>query len=146
MRYFEDFAVGQTFNLGSRKLEADEIVAFAREYDPQPFHTDERAAAATPFGGLIASGWHTAAVFMRLYCDGLLNDTASLGAPGVDELRWLHPVRPGDTLTGSLTVLETRPSSTRPNRGTILLGCSLTNQDGVEVLTMRARGLFGRRP
>ena len=146
MRYFEDFAVGQTFDLGSRKLEADEIVAFAREYDPQPFHTDERAAAATPFGGLIASGWHTAAVFMRLYCDGLLNDTASLGSPGVDELRWLHPVRPGDTLTGSLTVLETRPSSTRPNRGTILLGCSLTNQDGVEVLTMRARGLFGRRP
>ena len=146
MRYFEDFAVRQTFDLGSRKLEADEIVAFAREYDPQPFHTDERAAAATPFGGLIASGWHTAAVFMRLYCDGLLNDTASLGSPGVDELRWLHPVRPGDTLTGSLTVLETRPSSTRPNRGTILLGCSLTNQDGVEVLTMRARGLFGRRP
>src|SRR5579859_3157513 len=105
-RYFEDFAVGHTLELGSYTITREEILAFARQFDPQPFHTDEEQAKASLYGGLIASGWHTASIFMRLLVDGLLNDTASMGSPGVDELRWLRPVRPGDTLRARFTVRE----------------------------------------
>ena len=145
-RYFEDFAVGQTYQLGTVEMTADEIVAFARRYDPQPFHVDPDAAAATPFGGLIASGWHTAACYMRLYVDAVLADADSHGSPGVEELRWRRPVRPGDVLTGSFTVVEVTPSSRRPDRGTVMFDSQMSNQDGEVVLTMRGRGLFGRRP
>jgi acyl dehydratase len=144
-RYFEDFVPGDVFELGSHTVTRDEIVAFAREYDPQPFHLDDAAAADGPFGGLIASGWHTAALFMRLYVDAVLAESVSMGSPGVEELRWLRPVRPGDTLRGRLTVLETTPSSRRPDRGTVRLRCELL-EDGEVVLTMIARGYFGRRP
>lgn len=145
MRHWEDFEAGQVYELGARTVTRDEIVAFAREFDPQPFHLDEDAAARSPFGGLIASGWHTAALFMRMYVDELINDTVSMGSPGVEELRWLVPVRPGDELRGRVTILEAAPSSTRPDRGTIRARMELRNQRDEVVLTMVARGFLGRR-
>jgi acyl dehydratase len=145
-RYFEDFEPGHVFELGSRTVTADEIVAFARDWDPQPFHTDEEAAAASVFGGLIASGWHTGAMWMRLYVDAVLLGAASMGSPGIEELRWLAPVRPGDTLYARLTVLEAKPSERRPDRGTIRSRAEMVNQDGVTVMAMIARGHFARRP
>lgn len=143
--YFEDFEPGMVFDLGERGLSKEEIVAFAREFDPQPFHVDEEAANGSSFGGLIASGWHTAAVFMRLYADSLLSRAASMGSPGVEELRWLRPVRPGDTLRARLTVLDTTPSERNPNRGTVHLYSEVFNDRDETVMTMKARGLFARR-
>ena len=143
--YFEDFQPGQVFELGSRNVTQDEIVSFAREWDPQPFHTDVRVAEASTFGGLIASGWHTGAMWMRLYVDSVLGRAASMGSPGIEELRWLAPVRPGDTLSGRLTVLEATPSERRADRGTIRSRAEMVNQDGVTVMSMVARGHFGRR-
>ena len=143
--YFEDFEVGQVFELGEKTLTKGEIVAFARDYDPQPFHVDEEAAEGSAFGGLIASGWHTAAVFMRLYADAVLSRAASMGSPGVDELRWLRPVRPGDALSARLTVLDAAPSASRPGRGTVHLLAEVYNGGGEKVMTMKARGLFARR-
>ena len=144
--YFEDFEPGQVFELGSRAVTEAEIVAFAREWDPQPFHVDGEAAQASVFGGLIASGWHTGAMWMRLYVDSLLGHSASMGSPGIEELRWLAPVRPGDTLHGRLTVLEAAPSERRRDRGTIRSRGEMVNQDGVVVMSMIARGHFRRRP
>jgi acyl dehydratase len=143
--YFEDFEPGTVFDLGARTLAKEDIVAFAREYDPQPFHVDEEAAKESAFGGLIASGWHTGSVFMRLYADALLSRAAAMGSPGVEELRWLKPVRPGDTLTARLTVLDTIPSARNPKRGTVHLFAEVDNQRGETVMTMKARGLFARR-
>src|SRR5215207_10341286 len=120
MRYFEDFEPGRVFELGEHRVTREEIVDFARRWDPQPFHVDEDAAQDGPFGGLIASGWHTCAIYMRLYVDSLLRDTAGMGSPGVDELRWLKPVRPDALLRARLTVLEATPSERRPERGTVL--------------------------
>ena len=143
--FFEDFVPGQAYELGSRTVTEGEIVAFAREWDPQPFHVDPETARESVFGGLIASGWHTGAVWMRLYVHSLLGSAASMGSPGIEELRWLAPVRPGDTLSGRLTVLETTPSSSRPDRGTVRIRGELVNQDGVTVMAMISRGHFGRR-
>ncbi len=143
--YFEDFSVGQSFALGSRAINAEEIIAFAKEYDPQPFHTDEAAARESFFGGLIASGWQTAGIYMRLLADGLLHRTTSQGAPGVDELRWLRPVRPGDTLTGRATVVETRLSKSRPAFGFVRFRHELTNQTGEPVLTFLSSTMMTRR-
>jgi acyl dehydratase len=145
-QYFEDFRPGQTVELGSRTVTEEEIVAFARQWDPQPFHVDADAARESVFGGLIASGWHTGAMWMRLYVDSLLGDAAGLGSPGLEELRWLAPVRPGDTLTGRLEVLEATPSQRRPDRGTIRIRAEMVNQDGVTVMAMTSRGHFRRRP
>jgi len=145
-RYFEDFQAGDVFELGNHTVTAAEIIDYARQFDPQPFHVDESAAVAGPFGGLIASGWHTGAMWMRIYVDSVLNDTISMGSPGIEELRWLVPVRPGDTLSARLTVLETSPSSRRPDRGTVRSRGEMTNQRGETVMTMIARGFFGRRP
>ncbi len=144
--YWEDFEPGQVVELGSVSVTEDEIVAFARQFDPQPFHVDPEAAKESVFGGLIASGWHTGALWMRLYVDSLLDRAAGMGSPGIEELRWLAPVRPGDTLAGRLTVLETTPSERRPDRGTVRIRGELVNQDGVTVLSMVSRGHFGRRP
>ena len=146
MRYFEDFAAGDVSELGRYEVTREEILEFARRYDPQPFHVDEEAADAGPFGGLAASGWHTAAMFMRLFVDGVFEESASMGSPGVEELRWTAPVRPGDTLTGRVRVVETYPSERRPDRGTVITENEVLNQDGVVVMTMRARGFFRRRP
>jgi acyl dehydratase len=145
-RYFDDFKPGQSFELGSRTITRESILAFAREYDPQPFHTDEAAAKQTIYGGLIASGWQTGALLMRLCWDGLLHDCANLGSPGIDELRWVKPVRPGDTLSLRYTVLETIPSRSKPDRGIVRSLCELRNQAGEVVLTMKGLGMFMRRP
>ncbi len=146
MRYFEDFAPGQVYELGTYEMTEGEILEFGRKYDPQPFHTDPEAAKSSIFGGLIASGWHTAAAYMRLYVDSLLEGTASLGSPGVDELRWLKPVRPGDVLSGAFVVTAVTPSSKHANRGTVIFRAEIHNQHGELVSTMTGRGLFGRRP
>jgi acyl dehydratase len=145
-RYFEDFQPGETFPLGSRAISEADIVAFAREYDPQLFHIDPEAARASNFGGLVASGWHTCAIFMRLAVDGLLRDSSALASPGVDEIRWLKPVRPGDVLRGRLDVLEAVPSRSKPDRGLVKHLGELSNQHGDVVMTIRAMSLFGRRP
>jgi acyl dehydratase len=146
VRYFEDFAVGDVAELGSVTVSEEEIVEFASRYDPQPFHVDPGAAEASPFGGLIASGWQTTAVFMGLFVRAVLLDSASLGSSGVEEIRWTAPVRPGDTLTGRSTIIETRPSSKNAGRGTVITANEVYNQDGTLVMTMRARGFFARRP
>jgi acyl dehydratase len=146
MLYFEDFPPGDVRESPGRTVTREEIVAFAREFDPQPFHTDEAAAAQTIYGGLIASGWHTIAIYMRLMWDAYLKDTASLGSPGVDEVRWLKPVRPGDTLRVRFTVLEALPSRSKPDRGIVRSLSEVFNQHGEVVMTLRGLGMFGRRP
>lgn len=146
MRYFEDFRAGDVFQLGSHRISREEIVEFAGRWDPQPFHVDERAAVDSAFGGLIASGWHTAAIWMRRYAQSLLHDSASMGSPGVEQLRWLVPVRPGDELSARLRIAGVEPSSSRPDRGTVHLVGELDNQRGETVLTLTARGYFARRP
>ena len=144
--YWEDFESGQVWDLGSRTVSEAEIVAFARQWDPQPFHVDPDAAQGSVFGGLIASGWHTGAMWMRLYVDSLLDGAAGMGSPGIEELRWLAPVRPGDELHGRLTVLEATPSERHPDRGTIRIRGEMVNQEGVTVMSMVSRGHFRRRP
>src|SRR3977135_1308242 len=106
MRYFEDFPVGAHFDVGSATVTAEEIIDFARQFDPQPFHTDPEAAKKSSFGGLVASGWHTCGIFMRMYVEKVINGSANLGGAGVNDMRWLVPVRPGDTLSGTATVVE----------------------------------------
>lgn len=145
-KYFEDFSVGDVFHLGEVEVTEEAIIEFAERYDPQPFHIDPAAAVESPFGGLVASGWHTCAMFMRLFCDGLLFDSSSQGSSGMEEVRWLAPVRPGDTLRGRVEVLETKRSGTRPNRGTVFFRHEMVNQDDVVVLRMVGRGLYGTRP
>jgi acyl dehydratase len=143
-RTFEDFRPGDNYDLGSTVVQEAEMLAFARRFDPQPFHVEPDAAAGSPFGGIIASGWYTASLFMRLYVDAVLADSTSQGSPGLSELRWLAPVRAGDELRGTLVVLEATPSDTRPGRGTVVLrGELLRGRD--PVLRMTFRGLFGRR-
>jgi acyl dehydratase len=142
---FEDFAPGQVYELGSTTVTEEEIVEFARRFDPQPFHLDPEAAKHSDFGGLIASGWHTGAMWMRLYVDSLLGGGSGQGSSGIEELRWLAPVRPGDTLSGRLTVLDATPSERRRDRGTIRIRGEMVNQDGVTVMSMVSRGRFARR-
>jgi acyl dehydratase len=144
--YLDDLRPGQTFALGRRSVPREEIVEFARAWDPQPFHLDEEAAKASIYGQLIASGWHTACTFMRLFADGLLNRTAAIGSPGLDELRWLKPVYAGDSLDARVEILEVRPSRSRPDRGAARIRCAVSNQRGDEVLTMIATVMFLRRP
>jgi acyl dehydratase len=145
MRYWEDFTPGQVFDLGSRTVTRDEIIDFGRRWIPQPFHVDETAAQRSHFGGLVASGWHTACIFMRLYYDHLLSDAASMGSPGVRELCWTSPVRPGDVLTASATVLRTARSATRPGRGTVEMRWECVKGDGTVVLRMLGTAYFARR-
>ncbi|MBV9135327.1 MAG: MaoC family dehydratase [Chloroflexi bacterium] len=145
-RYYEDFVEGEVVDLGAFSLNADEIVEFARKYDPQPMHTDAEAAKASVYGGLIASGWHTAVSYMRLVVDHVLQGTVSFGSPGLDNLRWLKPVRPGDTLHGRFRIVETRPSNSRPDWGIVRSRGELVNQDGEVVMTAEAVNFFGRRP
>jgi len=146
VRYWEDIKEGEVVELGSRIMEKDRMIAFAREFDPQPFHTDEKAAEASIWGGLIASGWLTGSVLMRIFYDGYLKDTAGLGSPGIDELRWLKPVRPGDTLTVRLTVLETVASRSKPDRGIVRSLMEVLNQHGEIVMTTKGVNFVTRRP
>jgi len=145
VKYWEDFVVGEEVVHGTHEITTEEIVRFGREFDPQPFHTDPDAAADGPFGGLIASGWHSAALYMGMFVRNVLLDSASLGSPGVEELRWLVPVRPGDMLTGRSRVVEAWVSERDPGRGTIVGEHELVNQRGEVVMRMRARGHIARR-
>jgi len=144
--YFEDFEEGRTIDVGSRTVTEEEIIEFASKYDPQPFHVDKAAAEKSIYGGIIASGWHTCGMIMRLMVDGFLKDAASLGSPGVDEIRWIKPVRGGDTLHVTTTALETRPSSSKPDRGVIVTMWQAKNQHGELVATIKGMGMFLRRP
>lgn len=143
--YFEDFAPGAADVPGSVTVTADEIVAFAREFDAQPFHTDPETAKATFAGGLIASGWHSCGLLMRLVADGFINASSSMGAPGIEELQWLRPVRPGDRLRARYTVLETKVSRSRPEMGLVRLRYELVNQKDEVVLTQLNWAMLGRR-
>ena len=143
--YWEDFKVGDVGPIGERVVTKEEVIAFAKAFDPQPFHIDEEAAKQSVFGGLIASGWHTVGMVMRMMVDSYLNDSASLGSPGVDNVRWLKPVRPGDTIRAWRKVLETRASKSRPDMGMVKTLWEVLNQDGELVMTMEGYGMFQRR-
>jgi acyl dehydratase len=145
-KWFEDYVVGTTAEHGSVRVEEAELVDFGRRFDPQPFHVDRDAAATGPFGGLIASGWHTCALMMRLFAREYLSPVSSLGSPGVDELRWLRPVRPGDQLTLRTTVEEARPSRSKPDRGLVRTRVELVGPGGDVVLRMIAMNLIRARP
>ncbi|MBV8186472.1 MAG: MaoC family dehydratase [Alphaproteobacteria bacterium] len=145
-RYWDDYEVGAKYPLGSTLFTADEIVAFAREYDPQSFHVDPEAARQSLFGGLIASGWHVVAKLMRLFVDNYVDQRTALGSPGVDEVRWLKPVRPGDTLTAWLECAGKAPSKSRPEMGVVHEHWRATNQKGELVLTLRGVNMVRRKP
>lgn len=142
---FEDFAVGSEWSLGSKKVEASEIIDFASQFDPQPFHLDEAAGKASILGGLAASGWHTVSMFMRMMCDAYLLDSTSQGAPGIDYARWRAPVLAGDMLTGKTTVIESRVSKSKPSLGFVVLHHEVCNQDGVLVCELQNTGMFSLR-
>ena len=143
--YWEDMQVGQVRDLGSATLTREEIVDFANQFDPQPFHLDEEAARQSVFGGLCASGWHTCSLAMRLMVTNFLCHTSSMGSPGLENIRWLKPVFPGDTLRLQTTVLETRPMGTRPDIGMTRNRWEMFNQHGDKVLHMEGWGMFKRR-
>ncbi|WP_254863616.1 MaoC family dehydratase [Halovivax gelatinilyticus] len=142
--YYEDISIGDTREFGERTVTKDEIVEFAEKYDPQPIHVDESAAEATMFGGLIASGWHTAAICMRLFVDHMADETW-VGARGVDELRWIRPVRPGDTLSLSVEVVEKRPDESNPEVGRVHTRLTATNQRDEAVISWIGLGMVRRR-
>lgn len=145
-RYFEDFRLGERTDLGRYAVTEAEILAFARQYDPQPLHTDRDFAAGTPFGGLIASGWHSCAMFMRLQVDGMLKESSAVASPGVDAIRWLRPVRAGDVLRAEAGVIEIVPSRHRADRGLVKHDCKVFNQKAELVMTLRTLALFTRKP
>ena len=146
LRYFEDYVPGTTVDCGTVSVDQAEIISFARQFDPQPFHVDPVAAAEGPFGGLIASGWHTAGLVMRLIVDNYVAAESSLGAAGLDELRWPHPVRPGDTLRVRVTALEARRSQSRPDRGILKTLIEAENQDGQTVMRATSINFLRVRP
>jgi len=141
-RYFEDYVPGLTAEYGPITVDGDEVVEFARRYDPQDIHTDAERAASGPFGGLIASGWQTAALMMRLYVENYLSSVASLASPGIDELRWFAPVRPGDALSVRVTVREARRSRSKPDRGLVRTQIEVRNQHGTVVMSMVAMNML----
>jgi acyl dehydratase len=144
-RYFEDFKAGETVELGERTITEAEILEFAARYDPQVFHIDAERARETAYGGLIASGWHTASLGMRMLVDGLLGASASMGSPGVEALNWHKPVRPGDTLRARITTLESAVSRSRPDRGRIRSKLEMLNQNGEIVLSWIGTIIVGTR-
>jgi acyl dehydratase len=146
MLYWEDLKDGGSVEMGSHTFTEEEIIAFARQFDPQPFHVDPEAAKNSIYGGLIASGWHSCSIGMRMMCDTYINRSISMGSPGVDNIRWLKPVRPGDTLVYSRTVLEARPSRSRPDAGLVKSRWEAVNQRGELVLTMEGWGMLARKP
>lgn len=145
-RYWDDYEVGQKFDLGSTSFTVDEIVDFARQYDPQGFHVDATAARQSMFGGLIASGWHVTAKLMRLFVDNYVDQRTALGSPGVDEVRWLKPVRPGDTLNAWVECAGKVASKSRPEMGIVHEQWRATNQKGELVMTLKGTNMVRRRP
>ncbi len=141
-RYFEDYVPGTVHEFGPIKADKEEMLEFARRYDPQAFHVDEQAAKKTIYSGLIASGWFTCALMMRLYADYYVSTVASLGSPGIDELHWIIPVRPNDELTVRATITEARRSNTKPDRGIVKSFLEVLNQKGEVVMTIRVVNLF----
>jgi acyl dehydratase len=145
MRYFDDFQPGDVGEYGPYVVSREEIIAFAKQFDPQPFHLSDEGGREGIFGGIIASGWHTASICHKLIVEGLLGKTASLGSPGLDELRWLKPVRPGDALSVRTEVVSVTPSRSKPDRGAIKFRFEVRNQQGEVVMTEIANALFSRR-
>ncbi|MEY3663832.1 MAG: hypothetical protein RLZZ153_14 [Pseudomonadota bacterium] len=141
-RHFEDYQPGEVLEFGNYTVTQDEIIEFARRYDPQPFHTDPKAAADSIFGGLIASGWLTGSIMMRLMVDHYISPLASMGSPGIDEVRWLKPVRPGDTLRVRVTVIDSRRSQSKPDRGVVYAQQEAINQDGETVMSIKGMALY----
>ena len=144
--YFEDFHPGQEIDLGQRSVSEEEIIAFATQFDPQPFHVDRAAAEASIYGGVIASGWHTCSMMMRMVVDGLMNASASMGSPGLESVRWLLPVRAGDTLSVRYLTQQVKASASKPDRGVVWSKWIATNQRGEPVCTIEGMGMFGRKP
>lgn len=146
MQFYHDFPVGRVLQLGPYRVTAEEIVEFAAEFDPQPFHLDGNSKQAELTGGLIASGWHTSAILMRMMCDAYLLDTASQGSGGLDQVRWLKPVRPGDTLSGTATVTGCRISKSRPELGLVDFEYDLRNQNDETVMRVTGMGMINVSP
>ncbi len=142
---FEDMEVGKTYEIGEHTFTRDEIVSFAEQFDPQPFHVSEAGAADSPFGTLIASGWHTCSVMMGLLVRNAFAGSTSMGSPGIDDIRWLKPVHVGDTIRMTNTVLDKRVSASKPDRGIVSTQWEGKNQHGETVITVRSKGLFGLR-
>jgi acyl dehydratase len=141
VRYFEDYVPGLTVDCGSFTVDEAQVIEFAQQYDPQPFHVDPDAAARGPFGGIIASGWQTTSLMMRNVVEHYISAESSLGAAGIDEIRWPRPVRPGDTLRVSATVVEARRSQSKPDRGIVKSRMELVNSDGKTAMTLIAINL-----
>jgi acyl dehydratase len=144
-RYFEDYAPGAVYEYGYLTVTAEDIIGFAAQFDPQPIHTDPVFAESGPFHGLIASGWHSGGLLMRLFADHYLSRIASLASPGVDELRWPAPLRPGDTVRLRAAIIETRPSRSKPDRGLVHTRAELLNQNNQCTISLRAVNILGRR-
>jgi acyl dehydratase len=142
---FEDMEVGTSREVGKHTFTREEIVEFAQKFDPQPFHVDETAAAESPFRGLVASGWHTCSVMMGMLVRNLLAESTSMGSPGIDEIRWLKPVRVGDTITMMNVIVDKRVSQSKPDRGIVSTRWEGINQHGETVITVRSNGIFGLR-
>jgi acyl dehydratase len=145
-RWFEDYVVGETARFGDLRVSEAEVLEFAQRYDPQPFHLDAQAAATSIYGGIIASGWHTASMAMRMMVDHYISVQASMGSPGIDELRWIAPVRPGDRLRMQVTVLDSKASRSKPDRGMVQFLQEVINQDDKTVMTLKGWGMYRRRP
>ena len=142
---YEDMEVGKSYEVGSHTFTRDEIVRFAEQFDPQPFHVSDTGAAASPYGTLIASGWHTCSVMMGMLVRNVLSGSTSMGSPGIDDLRWLKPVRVGDTIRMMNSVLDKRVSASKPDRGIVSTEWQGFNQDGELVITVRSKAIFGLR-
>lgn len=145
-RWFEDYAAGEVFEFGEHHVTEAEIVGFARQYDPQYFHVDAQAAKNSPYGGLIGSGWMSTAIAMRMMCAHFVPHESALGSPGVDALRWLLPVRPGDTLRMRASVLDTRRSQSKPDRGVVTIRQELINQHDQVVMRLEGKSMHKVRP
>ena len=143
--YWEDFRVGERVLMGSVKVTKDDIVRFAVEYDPQVFHIDEKAGESSIFGGIIASGWHTCSLVMKMMCDSYLLDSASMGSPGMENIKWVKPVRPNDVLTAFRTTIETKSSRSKSDRGIVKTLFEVFNDSQELVMSMEGLGMFRRK-
>lgn len=145
-RWFDDYAVGEVFEFGMHEITEQEIIGFARQYDPQPFHVDPEAAATSPYGGLIASGWMTAALAMRMMCDHFIPAQSAMGSPGVEQVRWLHPVRPGDRLRMRVSILAVQRSQSKPDRGVVTARQEVINQHQQTVMSLDGKSMHRVHP
>ena len=143
--YYEDLEIGQKIKLGSISISKNEIISFAEKFDPQPFHTNEIKAKESIFGGLCASGWHTCSLFMRILYDGFLINSAALGSPGMDAIRWLKPLRPGETITGIGEVIKKTPSKSRPEIGSLIINYEVFNKNNELIMTLIGISIFKKK-